>query len=289
LQELAVRLLLQTLATTAARYGRIIKPRLSVGMDFYVRVFVTVHASKAGVQDLSLHIGKVFQSTQCQSFIVIPEGVMGGKKGTVYQASRAPGVCSETGAAYKMGGPIWLGPMHDVNLVQRALERLSEVSVAQSNLQYLATKDRLRGLLQSCAEELPDVPLFYRMPDMASLLKVTSPPRDDVYAALINAGYRVSGYHKDPQAVKTDAPSHVMWDILRAWSAKHPPSKPPAEGTAGARILQKPSQTTVDFTHPKSGIRPKRTDVARFPQNPQAGWGPRKKAKRSKDVGSIDS
>jgi tRNA (guanine26-N2/guanine27-N2)-dimethyltransferase len=52
LQELALRILLHTLAVSAARYGRTIKPILSVGMAFYIRVFVEVNNDKAGVSTL---------------------------------------------------------------------------------------------------------------------------------------------------------------------------------------------------------------------------------------------
>jgi hypothetical protein len=45
-QELALRILLYTLAVSAARYSRTIKPILSVGMDFYIRVFVCCSASR---------------------------------------------------------------------------------------------------------------------------------------------------------------------------------------------------------------------------------------------------
>jgi hypothetical protein len=36
-------------------------------------------------------------------------------------------------------------------------------------------------------------------------------------SALINAGYRVSNFHKDPLAIKTDAPNSIIWDIIRAY------------------------------------------------------------------------
>src|SRR5210317_503348 len=55
LQEMALRLLLHTISVSAARYGRTIRPVLSVGMAFYVRVFVEVHDDKKGVTDLSLN------------------------------------------------------------------------------------------------------------------------------------------------------------------------------------------------------------------------------------------
>ena len=52
LQELALRILLHTLAITAAKYGRTIKPILSVGMHFYIRIFVEIHDNKAAVSTL---------------------------------------------------------------------------------------------------------------------------------------------------------------------------------------------------------------------------------------------
>lgn len=49
LQELALRILLYHMSVVAARYGRTIRPILSVGMAFYCRVFVEVYDDKAGV------------------------------------------------------------------------------------------------------------------------------------------------------------------------------------------------------------------------------------------------
>ena len=49
LQELALRILLYHLSVVAGRHGRCIRPVLSVGMAFYVRVFVEVYDDKAGV------------------------------------------------------------------------------------------------------------------------------------------------------------------------------------------------------------------------------------------------
>lgn len=51
LQEVALRILLHSMATTAAKYGRVIKPILCVGMDFYIRCFVEVYDDKASVSD----------------------------------------------------------------------------------------------------------------------------------------------------------------------------------------------------------------------------------------------
>ena len=52
LQELALRILLYHVSVVAGRYGRTIKPILSVGMAFYCRVFVEVYDDKAGVSSM---------------------------------------------------------------------------------------------------------------------------------------------------------------------------------------------------------------------------------------------
>ena len=56
LQELALRILLYHMSVVAARYGRTIKPILSVGMAFYCRVFVEVYDDKAGVRCFCVYV-----------------------------------------------------------------------------------------------------------------------------------------------------------------------------------------------------------------------------------------
>jgi hypothetical protein len=89
-------------------------------------------------------------------------------------------------------------------------------------MKWIATKTRLHGLLTSVSEELSDVPLFYILPDLCHILHCSCPPLLQVKAALVNAGYQVSAYHKELQAIKTDAPLHVLWDIMRSWCKEHP-------------------------------------------------------------------
>jgi tRNA (guanine26-N2/guanine27-N2)-dimethyltransferase len=238
LQEVSLRILLYSLAVTAAKYGRTIKPILSVGMNFYVRCFVEIHDDKAGVGRLSLNIGSVYQSTHCSSFEIVPDGKLSKKNSNVFQPSRAPTACEETGAPFKVGGPLWLGALHDQGVVLKALERVSSKDDGVApNMALIATKDRIQGLLTSVSEELHDVPLYYTLPGLCHVLSCACPPQAQFKAALVNAGYRVGGYHKDPEAIKTDAPNHVVWDIMRAWCKDNPP-KPSSKKARRKEYLQ---------------------------------------------------
>ena len=196
--------------------------------------------------------GHLFQSTQCSSFHVTPIGTNelvshqlnpekypnpGGKKlSNVFRNGRGPcdlePVCDETGASYKIGGPLWIGPLHDLDFVNNVITKLE---TAQENkgvgpsddlpIFPLHTATTLHGLLVSVSEELPDVPLYYTLTNLCSAVNSCTIPMQSFRAALINAGYRVSAYHKEPQAVKTDAPNHAVWDVVRAWCKNHPPNK----------------------------------------------------------------
>jgi len=237
LQELALRILLRSIAERCAVYGRVVKPVLSVGMNFYVRVFVEVWDDKAAVNKLSLNIGTVYQSTQCPSFHVIPHGQCSSNNPNFIQTTRAPRwpKCPETNSEYKTGGPIWLGPLHNDKVVREALDRLESlqkkkntdgdnVSNTKPMSKHLSTMKNLHGLLTVVSEELHDVPLYYTLPTLCHTLGCQMPPRHKVRAALINGGYRVSTYHKEPNAIKTDAPSVFLWDMLRVWCKEHPPN-----------------------------------------------------------------
>lgn len=291
LQELALRILLHSIATSAAKYGRTLRPILSVGMNFYVRVFVEIYKDKQGVSDLSLINGNVYQSTQCSSFVTIPHGQKGGKNGNGYQSTRLePWKCPETGASFKVGGPLWLGPLHDQDVVGVALERLADETCESPNMALVATRRRLQGLLTSVSEEL-DTPLYYTLPGLCQSLRCSSPPLRAFKGAIVNAGYKVSGYHKDPNAVKTDAPGHVVWDIMRAWVEENPLQKKPAEGSVAEKILAiDRTLKEIDWSVPKSLKKQesgtaananngkKKKKISRFPLNPEKNWGPKRAA-----------
>ena len=59
---------------------------------------------------------------------------------------------------------------------------------------------------------------YYLLSDLCSVVRVTAIPLVDMYSAITNAGYRVSNTHKEPLAIKTDAPNVVVWDIIRAYA-----------------------------------------------------------------------
>ena len=285
------------------------------------------------MNNLSLNHAHLFQSVKCSSFHVTPvatndsvtaqqreqqsngsggndEGTKktGSKPSNVYRNGRGPcdlgePVCGETGSSYKLAGPLWIGPLHDMDVVNDAINRLEAAKTNHginhsggSPMHPLHTATTLHGLLVSVSEELPDVPLYHLLPSLCSSVNSATIPMTTFKAAIVNAGYRVSAYHKEPHAVKTDAPNYVVWDIVRAWCKEHPPhkkkeSKKHRRGEEhsvnhssdrttvdiATKILSNDIRTKVDFTIPK-GFESDRKKAKRWALNPEANWGPKKAA-----------
>lgn len=102
-----------------------------------------------------------------------------------------------------------------------------------------------------------------------------------VMGALDAAGYRTSSMHREPLALKTDAPDAAVWDVLLCWARDNPQSPPVRP--AGRAILDRGPQLIAyaDFAAAqKAGAEIRAKDAAgskgRFlhMHNPEGRWGP---------------
>ena len=70
------------------------------------------------------------------------------------------------------------------------------------------------GMLTVVSEELPNVPLFYTLEHLSSVIHCTTPSMVQVRSALITLGHQVSGSHASKTAIKTDAPASGSIQII---------------------------------------------------------------------------
>jgi tRNA (guanine26-N2/guanine27-N2)-dimethyltransferase len=287
--ESSLRVLLHALDTAAARQGRHIEPMLSVSIDHYVRVFVRVWKGRPRSALQSGRAALVLQSSACPNFQLVPFGAATAATDSISSAdtdaastagataggsavAEWPSLCTETGAAMQVAGPVWALPTNNADWLQRviaALEALqlttdaATAAAAVESAEYskldnaspqqlrLGTAHRLLPLLRAVQSELPDVPLFVRLKDLSRALGLSKSPRwGTVAAALQSAGYTVSAHHREPTAIKSDAPLSAVFDVMRCWAAAHPPpvAKRGQFGAAAAAILAQQPQLVVDFT-----------------------------------------
>ncbi|XP_049576596.1 tRNA (guanine(26)-N(2))-dimethyltransferase isoform X2 [Syngnathus scovelli] len=277
--ELALRIILHSLDQRANVYQRYIRPLLSVSVDFYIRVFVRVFTGQATVKNSASKQALIYNCVGCGSFHLQRMGRRTDNgKHTKYSAATGPPVgptCEHCGQRHQLGGPIWAEAIHDRAFVQKVLSAVS------GNPARFATSKRMEGMLSMVTEELEDTPLYYTVDGLSSTIHCNTPPLLQFRSALLHAGHRVSLSHACKNAVKTDAPPAVIWDIMRCWEKSNPVKREKlSEMTPAFKILStEPSFdacfTVRDDANPQSRQR----HLTRFQENPQAFWGPKARAK----------
>lgn len=205
--------------------------------------------------------------------------------GNTFHATRGPVVgqeCDQCSGKFKMAGPIWSAPIHDRDVVLQIRKRV-EASTTE-----FPTKERLHGLLTTISEELMDAPLHYTLPGLSKTLHCSNPRMDQLQGAIRHAGYEASQFHKVPDAIKTNAPNDVVWDIMRCWVKKHPLNKKrDNQETPYARILAKEPKFEANFSARRIAAHEK-PKALRFPKNPEPNWGPKARAVGNKTKATTD-
>ncbi|XP_069739236.1 tRNA (guanine(26)-N(2))-dimethyltransferase isoform X2 [Phaenicophaeus curvirostris] len=277
--EMALRIILHSLDSRANCYQRFIVPLLSVSADFYVRVFVRVFTGQAKVKNSASKQALVYHCVGCGSYHLQRLGkVTEHGNGFKYGAASGPPVgpsCEFCQHRHQLGGPIWAEPLHDADFVARLLWALEQ------NPGRFGTEQRMRGLLSVVTEELEDVPLYHTLDGLSSTLRCNTPSLLQLRSALLHAGFRVSLSHACKNAVKTDAPPALLWDLMRCWAKLHPVKRERlAETSPAARILAVEPTLQASFAlHPDANPSSRKRGLKRFPENPEAFWGPKARAK----------
>lgn len=167
--------------------------------------------------------------------------------------------CSHCGMRTHLAGPMYGGPLHQPEFVQRILDDLPNVSKDTYH-----TTARIEGMLTLALEEnllptkeLPDSPTdssktgkndpaaldhypFFFIPSMlAKVIHCVTPHENALRGALRHLGYRVTRSHTKGGSIKTDAPWDVIWEIMREWARQKCPPKEGAikKNTAGWYIM----------------------------------------------------
>ncbi|TIB76715.1 catalase-domain-containing protein [Wallemia mellicola] len=277
--EGALRLILNSLSQSAARYGRYIEPLMSLSIDFYVRMWVRVHDGSGEVKKAFSKTGSVHVCSFCRQHAIQPFGritVKTNEKGNTssrFQAAQAinqSDKCSECGAQYHTNGPMWIDRIHNKDFTKRMLEHIDQ------NADKYGTAVRMKGMVSVADGELEDSPFYFTTDSVASAMRMTAPPMVTIASGLVNAGYQVSRSHALAGSIKTNAPSRVIHDMFRKWMKTHPIKLENIKEGSPTRVLaMKEAEVDADLTHNQAvvDLLGSKEKLRRYQSNP-ANWGP---------------
>ena len=182
--EMGLRVLLSAMVRTAARYDVAARPVLSHVSSHYVRTYLEVESGAQAADALVEQLGHVDHCQQCLWREAEP--------GLIADPTRE---CPNCGQSTWTAGPIWLGPNHDADFVERVADAIPPA---------FGTAEEAVDLLSTVAGELHE-PTHY---DQHKLYKRWTEPAiamDDFLAELREAGFETSRAHYGGTTFKTDA------------------------------------------------------------------------------------
>lgn len=268
--EAGLRLVLHSIATAAGKQGMAIEPLLSLSIDFYLRVFVRVRKSPAEVKFLA---GKTMLAYNCDygcgawTTQLLGRNTKQASKGdntfwkySIAQAPSANSKCDHCGSKSHVAGPMWAGPIHNADFIEKILKDVETV-----DKEVYGTTGRIEGMLDTALNEiyvtnyarekgptndniisktapdqLDESPFFIIPSALAKVLHCQAPSEAAFKGALRHAGYRATRSHCKPGSVKTEAPWPAIWEIMREWIRQKSPIKEGkvTENMPGWKILQ---------------------------------------------------
>ena len=281
--EGGLRLILHSIATSAARYGYAIEPLLSLSIDFYARIFVRIHHSPMQVKFLASKTMVVYSCDHgCGAWktqFLAKARERKARNGDVFHTFKSalgPSAnphCEHCDFKTHQAGPMWGGPLHNPHFVQHTLDILPSL-----NNDIYGTIPRIEGMLSLALNESLDVPdtsldsarpipplnpasrathPFFFVPNvLTKIMHTTCPPDAAVRGALLHLGYRTTRSHTKAGSICTDAPWDVIWEIMREWIRQKSQVKKGAHkpGTPGWGIMQK-DRSKMEFMQIKKELR----------------------------------
>jgi len=198
-RELGIRLLLNSIALTAARHDLGIRVLLTHATDHYLRVYVQV---TRGAQRADASIdqrGYVLHCFRCL-YRTWSRGLM------PVLDLRCP-ICS---GRMDFAGPLWLGPLIEGDFCKEILDEAEEAS----------SERRVSRLLGNLVEEADAPPTFYVVDKVCDKLDLPIPPKREVLEELRERGHSAVGTHFHPAGLKTNAPIEELREALLKLSSR---------------------------------------------------------------------
>lgn len=281
--ESALRLVLNLIATTAAKHKRCIVPLLSLLIDFYVRLFIKVATSPIQVKRLASNSMVTYLCSGCKAVHNQPLGRVQyrgeNNLNPKYGWALGPPVgthCRYCDGVNHICGPMWAGPLHNKEFAQKLLD-INETN----DEEIYKTKERIKGMVTLALQEL-DVPFYFSPPRIASILKIPSPSINALVAGLGNCGFQASLTHAHHGCIKTDANWDVIWEVCKKYVKKNNLEKLDKmnKNTFGYKIMTRDIKEDLEVSFEKNDTSKeveelRKVKIVRFQMNPAKNWGPK--------------
>lgn len=196
--ELGLRLLVGSVAVSAARYDLGVDVAFSHSTDHYLRAYLRVGRGAERANDSLASMGYVLHCFRC-----LNRRVARGSASALPLDRR----CDVCGEEMEVAGPLWLGVLADRSF---CMEMRGGFGGSR-----LGSGGRLWGLLEEIAGEADAPPTFFAVDKVCGKLGLRAVSPDRVRGRLSEKGFSAAKTHFYPQGIKTDASIREVREAVR--------------------------------------------------------------------------
>jgi tRNA (guanine26-N2/guanine27-N2)-dimethyltransferase len=195
--ELAVRLLVGSLATVAAKHDVGLEIIFSHQGEHYVRVYATIEYGAKKADESIEKMGFVLHCFKC-----FHREVMQGPFSIAQERK-----CSECGSTLSMAGPLWIGSISDSQFCKMMEE--------ETRTRRLRFATRIKKMLHLIQNESFGPATYFVIDDVCDSLNLPVPSTVEVINCLKNEGFQVIPTHFSTRGIRTNAPASKVTNVIR--------------------------------------------------------------------------
>jgi tRNA (guanine26-N2/guanine27-N2)-dimethyltransferase len=194
--EIAIRLLVSSIALIGARLGISLYPIFVHSNRHYFRVFLKVSLSKSKANKVFDNLGYIQHCFKCgeRNFSYI------------YTAD----LCPRCNNKLHLAGQLWIGSLFDKNMINKLLKKYF-LDDHKNDKKY----SQIKQIFSISLKELDNIPYYFSVDEIGSMLKASPKKIDLIIEKLVDSGYIASRTIFRSPALKTNASITDILSILK--------------------------------------------------------------------------
>lgn len=202
--EIAIRIQLGFIAKNLARHGFAIKPVFAHFFQHFIRTYLLVDKGITKAKEAMDQLGYVAHCSNCLNIET--------NKDLINSLSLSCPLCGEKRA---IGGPLWLGPIHDPLFITKLFEEL------ETTKHRYGTKKEMLKILSLIKEETKTQSSikanvgYYDIHEIADKINTPCSKTSETIESLREKGYLAHRTHFCLNGIKTDASIAIIKEIVK--------------------------------------------------------------------------
>ena len=194
--EVAIRLLISSIALIGARLGISLSPIFVNSNRHYFRVFLKISLSNSEANKVFDNLGYIRHCFRC------------GDRNLTYIYSHD--LCPKCSSKFNIAGQLWIGKLFDKNVISNLLKKylLDDLKNDKKNKQ-------IKQIFNISLEELDNIPYYFSVDEIGSMLKASPKKLNEIIDKIISSGYLASRTIFRSTGLKTNASMSNILSILK--------------------------------------------------------------------------